>query len=73
MSVYSNKDYGKTSQLGKFYVDTSAYCETLTHCFLFFVFFDMLTPKPSAFFLTKQFWCLNLNLNQTVCENQSKQ
>lgn len=50
MSVYSNKDYGKTSQLGKFYVDTSAYCETLTHCFFFCFFFDMLTPKPSAFF-----------------------
>lgn len=48
MSVYSNKDYGKTSQLGKFYLDTSAYCET--HCLLFFVFLTFDTQTISLFF-----------------------
>lgn len=43
----------------------------MRHIVFCFLFFWHLTPKPSAFFLAKQFWCLNLN--QTVCENQSKQ
>lgn len=68
MSVYSNNDHRKTSQLGKFYVDTPAYCETLTHWVFFLTCWH---PNHQPVFLTKQFWCLNLN--QTFCENQSKQ